>query len=92
MTRPPLHSAVCVTDDHVSKLEDRGWKIVENPQPTTLKLKPVIPTDNERAQKILVHFQGTDIAPPQTMTTFSKFSPIEKDNLPFLIPDNTFEK
>ena len=93
MTRPPLNSAVCVQDDHASKLKDRGWNIVDNPSTTLpLKLKPIIPTDDQRAQKIVVHFQGTDIAPPQTMTTFSKFSPIEKDNLPFLIPDNTFEK
>jgi len=92
MTRPPLNSAVCIQDDHASKLEDRGWKIIKNQQPTlSLKLKPIIPTDDERAQKIVVHFQGTDIAPPQTITTFSKFSPIEKDNLPFLIPDNTFK-
>ena len=93
MTRPPLNSAVCVEDDHASKLEDRGWMIINNPSSTLpLKLKPVIPSDDQRAQKIVVHFQGTDIAPPQTMTTFSKFSPIEKDNLPFLIPDNTFEE
>jgi hypothetical protein len=93
MMRPPLHSAVCIQDDHTPKLENRGWIIVENPSSTlSLKLKPVIPTNEERAQKIVVHFQGTDIAPPQTMMTFSKFSPIEKDNLPFLIPDNTFEQ
>ena len=93
MTRPPLNSAVCVKDNHASEFEDRGWQIVENPQSTLpLKLKPVIPTADERAQKIIVHFQGADIAPPQTVTTFSKFSPIENDQIPFLIPDNTFKE
>jgi len=93
MTRPPLNSAVCVKDNHALEFEDRGWIIVKNsPSTLSLKLKPVIPTNEERAQKIVVHFQGTDIAPPKTMTTFSKFSAIEQDNLPFLLPDNTFKK
>ncbi len=91
MTRPPLNSAVCVKDSHSSEFENRGWQIVEDPQSMLpLTLKPMIPTSDERAQKIVVHFQGADISPPQTVTTFSKFSPIENDKMPFLIPDNTF--
>ena len=67
---------------------------ISKSQPTSLplKLKPVIPTNDERAQKIVVHFQGSDIAPQQTVSTFSKFSPIESDNLPFLIPENSFKE
>ena len=92
MLRPPTNIAICVFDDHTEKLEQRGWLFAEK-QPTQIstKLQPVIPTDDERAQTILVHFQGPDVTPPKTLTTFSKFSPIESQNLPLLIPEHDFE-
>jgi hypothetical protein len=92
MQRPPTNIAICVFDDHTKKLEQRGWLLAEN-QPTQIstKIQPVIPTDSERAQNIIVHFQGPDITPPKTLTTFSKFSPIESQNLPLLIPEHDFK-
>ena len=92
MLRPPVNTAICVFNDHTEKLEKRGWIISEiQPQQISTKLKPIIPTDDERAQTILVHFQGPDITPPKTLKTFSKFSPIESQNLPLLIPEHDFK-
>ena len=92
MLRPPTNSAICVFDEHVEKLEIRGWEIPEKqPKQISTKLKPIIPTDEERAQTIRVHFQGPDISPPKQIDTFSKFSPIESQNLPLLIPEHNFE-
>jgi len=89
MLRPPTNTAICIRDDHTKKLEERGWIISEKqPQQISTKLRPIIPTDDERAQTILVHFQGADITPPKTLKTFSKFSPIEQKNLPLLIPEH----
>ena len=92
MLRPPTNTAICIRDDHTKKLEERGWIVSEKqPQQISTKLRPIIPTDEERAKTILVHFQGADITPPKTLKTFSKFSPIESQNLPLLIPEHNFD-
>ena len=48
--------------------------------------------DDERAQTIRVSFQGPDITTSKTLSTFSKFSPIESHNLPLLIPEHDFKE
>jgi len=45
-----------------------------------------IPDDNQRAQTFVAHFQGPDIAPQKTITSFTKFSPITNEELPILLP------
>ena len=42
-------------------------------------IKPLIPTNDERAMSIRATFQGTDI-PTQTISTFSNFTPISEDS------------
>ena len=92
MLRPPTNTAICVFEENVSKFEERGWIISEQqPKQISTKILPIIPTDDERAQKILVHLQSPDFS-PKTIETFSKFSPIEKQNFPLLIPQHDFSK
>ncbi len=78
MTRAPKNVGVCVIDSHVSTLADRGWEHVPIPKLVDFssKIKQIIPTDEQRALSFVVHFQGTDIAPPKTIETFSNFVPI----------------
>ena len=87
MIRPPKNVGICVMETHVSKFEEKGWEHVTAPNKIEFsdKIKPIIPTDEERALSFVVHFQGTDIAPPKTLNTFSKFVPITNENL---VPDN----
>ncbi len=87
MIRPPKNVGICVMETHVLKFEEKGWEHVTTPTEIEFsdKIKPIIPTDEERALSFVVHFQGTDIAPPKTLNTFSKFVPITNENL---IPDN----
>ncbi len=78
MIRPPKNVGVCVMDSHVSELADRGWEHItlQKQVDFSSKIKQIIPTDEQRALSFAVHFQGTDIAPPKTLNTFSNFVPI----------------
>lgn len=91
LIRPPLDVGICIKDEHAAKALERGWQKVEGAQQKLSdKIQPIIPTDNERAMSFIVYFKGTDIAPPQTVTTFSKFSPIKDEHGLTLEPDNPF--
>ncbi|MDH3677484.1 MAG: hypothetical protein OEQ12_04195 [Nitrosopumilus sp.] len=78
MIRPPKNIPVCMKDDHTSKLEERGW-VVASPSDNKLVdfLRPILVSEPERAKSFTVNFEGTDIAPPQTVETFSNFVPIK---------------
>ena len=82
MNRPPKNVGICVLNSHVSQLADRGWEHVTLQTQTNSSeiIKPINPTDEQRALSFFVHFQGTDIAPPKTIDTFSKFAPITNDD------------
>ncbi|NDF29586.1 MAG: hypothetical protein EB150_05180 [Nitrososphaeria archaeon] len=93
MIRPPSNVPVCVKDDHIEKFEARGWK-----QPTTKEkknlvdvLRPILPTDNERAISFTVSFEGTDISPSKTSNGFSKFFPTENANAVIPRPRNSLD-
>jgi len=90
MIRPPKNVGVCVMETSVSKFEERGWEHVTTPTNMKFsdKIKQIIPTNEERAISFEVHFQGTDIAPPKTLNTFSKFVPITNEDQAILVPDN----
>ena len=94
MIRPPQNIPICVKSDHVSKLEKLGWKKQSQVEEKNLVdiLRPILPTQNERATSFVVHFEGTDIAPPQTIETFSKFSPIKDTDSMFLRPSNPLDR
>lgn len=77
MVRPPLNNTACVKTGDVSILTQRGWNAETTNQNLSNLIKPIIPTDAERAMSIRVTFQGTDI-PTQTITTFSNFAPISQ--------------
>ena len=87
MIRPPKNISVCIQDDHTSKLEERGW-VVASPSDNKLVdfLRPVLVSESERARSFTVSFEGSDIAPPQTVETFSKFVPLKDPSKP--IPSN----
>jgi hypothetical protein len=93
MIRPPNNTPICVKSDHIKKLEERGWK-----QPTMKEkrnlidvLRPILPTSNERAMSFIVDFEGTDISPPRSVNTFSKFLPVEDTNSIILKPGNSLD-
>jgi len=51
-----------------------------------------VPTDATRAQVFVVHFEGTDISPAKTVTSFTKFSPITYEEISLLLPGAPFGK
>ncbi len=93
MLRPPKNVGICVMDSNVSAFEDRGWEhVTEQTQVDGLGLlKPIIPTDEQRALSFVVHFEGTDITPPKTLNTFSNFVPILDADSPVLTMGNTLD-
>lgn len=91
MLKQPVGTAACIKEDDVSKLEQRGWEKTSQNDHTFSKLKPILPTQEERATSFVAHFQGTDIAPPQTSYTFSKFSPITNTESKILKSDNPLD-
>lgn len=93
MIRPPKNIPICVKTDEVAKFEKLGWN-----HPTQIEkknlvniLRPILPTENERATSFSVYFEGSDISPPKTVETFSKFSPIENTKSAFLRPSNPLD-
>ena len=50
----------------------------------------IIPDDFERAQTFVVTFEGPDISPEQTLTSFTRFSPISNEELPLLLPNYVY--
>jgi hypothetical protein len=77
VVRPPLNNTACVKISHVSKFTQRGWNAEITNHNLSNLIRPIIPTDDERAMSIRATFQGTDI-PTQTITTFSNFAPISQ--------------
>jgi hypothetical protein len=91
--RPPNNVPICVKSDTAKKFEERGWK-----QPSTKEknnlidvLRPLLPTDNERAISFDVIFEGTDISPSKTISTFSKFLPVNNPDSLILTPGNSLD-
>lgn len=93
MIRPPNNVPICVKVDHMEKFEERGWKQPNLKEKKSLidVLRPILPTNNERAMSFVVGFEGTDISPARTITTFSKFFPTEDANSIILKPGNSLD-
>jgi len=67
--------------------------IMLNPDVNLKELKTgsvYVPDDSSRAMVFSVHFEGTDIAPAQTINSFTKFSPVTHEELPLMIPNAPF--
>jgi len=78
MIRPPKNIPACIEDDHTSKLDARGWVVASSSDNKLVDfLRPILVSESERAKSFSVNFEGTGIAPPQTVETFSKFVPIK---------------
>ena len=93
MIRPPKNIPVCVKTDDVSKFEKLGWNKPTQTEKKNLVdiLRPILPTQNERATSFAVSFEGSDISPPETVETFSKFSPIKNADATILRPGNPLD-
>jgi len=91
MLRQPTGTAVCVKEDSISKLEQRGWSKASQEYVISSMIKPIVPTTEERAVSFVVHFQGTEITQSQTSNTFSNFSPITNNESIILEPDNPLD-
>ena len=87
MIRPPSGTPACVREDSTTKLEQRGWEKTSQSDLISSKIRPIVPTQEERAISFVAHFQGSDISPAQTSYTFSKFSPITNAESLILKPD-----
>jgi len=76
-----------------SSFECRGlyFHIFDSIAPSTEILEQIsIPNNDQRAQTFVAFFQGPDIVPRKTITSFTKFSPITNEELPILLPDAPF--
>ena len=51
-----------------------------------------IPGDHDRAHHIVVHFEGTEISPAKSISTFTRFAPVVDDKPRVLIPSNPLTK
>jgi len=93
MIRPPNNIQTCVKNDHIKKFEERGWTQPSIGEKKNLidVLRPIMPTNDERAMSFVVNFEGTDITPPKTVETFSKFLPIEDVNSKIPRPGNPLD-
>jgi hypothetical protein len=91
MIRLPSGTPACISQESVSKLEQRGWERPLQDDVVSPKIRPVIPTNEERAILFVAHFQGAEIAPPQTSYTFSEFSPITNSESIIPNPDNPLD-
>jgi hypothetical protein len=93
MIRPPNNVPICVKNEHISKFEERGWKRSSQLTAKNLTdvLRPILPTNDERAMSFVVNFEGTDITPQKTVETFSKFVPIEDKYATILRPGNPLD-
>lgn len=93
MIRPPNNVPICVTNDNISQFEERGWKIPSQKEKRNLVdiLRPILPSESERALSFTISFEGTDISPSQTVETFSKFVPISNENSIILTPSNPLD-
>ena len=93
MIRPPKDQAICINDEHVSVFEDRGWIASKSSTHSHLSqtLTQPIPTDDQRAETFLITFEGADISPEQTSSTFSKFVPIINEYSLFLGPNGRLD-
>ena len=91
MIRYPTNTTVCVKPDSLERLEERGWQKVSENEKISPKIRPIVPTSEERAISFVTHFQGTEIAPSKTSYTFSKFSPITNSDAIILMPDNPLD-
>ncbi|MEK0367830.1 MAG: hypothetical protein QQN45_07880, partial [Nitrosopumilus sp.] len=87
MTRPPSGTPVCIKENSTAKLEQRGWEKTSQSDIVSSKIRPIVPTLEERAISFVAHFEGSDISPAQTSDTFSKFSPITNAESLILKPD-----
>lgn len=54
-------------------------------------LRPILPSDSERALSFMVSFEGTDISPSQTVETFTKFVPISNEDSVMQTPSNPLD-
>ena len=93
MIRPPKNVSICVVTEHVQKFEQRGWIKPSEKEKKNLSdvLQTVLPTSDERATLFTITFEGTDITPPQTVETFSKFVPIADENSVVLRPSTPLD-
>ena len=93
MIRPPNNVPVCVKNDDTSQFEERGWKIPSQKEKKNIVdvLRPILPSESERALSFTVNFEGTDISPSQTVETFSKFVPIDDEDSIIPTPSNPLD-
>lgn len=93
MIRSPNNVPICAKNDSVKKLEERGWKQPNIKEKKNLidVLRPLLPTSDERAISFVVDFEGTDISPPKTISTFSKFFPVKDADSIIQRPGNSLD-
>ena len=93
MIRPPNNVPVCVKNADTSQFEERGWKIPSQKEKKNIVdvLRPILPSESERALSFTVNFEGTDISPSQTVETFSKFVPISDEDSVIQTPSNPLD-
>jgi hypothetical protein len=54
------------------------------------QIQSITPNNFERAQTFVVNFEGPDISPEKTITSFSRFAPISNEQLPLLLPNSIY--
>ncbi len=93
MIRPPNNVPICIKNDDTSQFEERGWKIPSQKEKKNIVdiLRPILPSESERALSFTVSFEGTDISPSQTVETFSKFVPISNEDSIIQTPSNPLD-
>lgn len=64
---------------------DGSIRQIEEPD---MQTSDYIPSDNDRAQHIVVHFEGSEITSAKSISSFTRFVPVVDDKPRALIPSN----
>jgi len=61
-------------------------------EPDSVLSSDFIPSEHNRAQNIVVHFEGTEISPAKSVDTFTKFAPVLDGKPKIIAPTYPFAK
>ncbi|MDH3780892.1 MAG: hypothetical protein OES15_08580, partial [Nitrosopumilus sp.] len=80
-----------IRDKSYYQCKGLDFHVSDSISPATEILEQIsIPNNDERAQVFVASFQGSDISPKKTITSFTRFSPLTNEELQIMLPNAPF--
>ena len=80
-----------IRDKSYYQCKGLDFHVFDSIAPTDEQISKInIPNNDNRAQTFVATFEGPDIAPQRTITSFTKFSPVTNEELRVLLPNAPF--